>query len=387
VARSAGIVTLIHRHGERAHVDTIGWQDKEAQIPIQCDTLFRIMSMTKPITAVAALMLVEEGKIRLFDPIDTWLPELANRMVMRDPHGSLDDVYPAPRSITLHDLLTFRLGIGWGDHQLQSRFRTLTPSPIGNVLFQLKDVERFNPDTWMARLEELPLLYEPGAHWLYHIASDVLGVLIARITGEPLNVFFHERIFEPLGMVDTDFVVPPEKRHRLSVAYAPAPGGGLTVLDHPQSNLWADPPLFPSGGAGLVSTADDYQRFGLMLLNKGELEGARLLSRKTVEAMTTDYLTPEQHTHPFFDETDFDRSVMWTNRGFGYGVEVRTRQVGLGPSVGSFKWSGALGTTWIADPQEDLMATLMFQLAGAQFHHLSSISQDFWTLIYQAITD
>lgn len=383
----AGIVTLIQRHGALAHVDTIGWQDREAQIPIQRDTLFRIMSMTKPVTTVAALMLVEEGKIRLFDPIDTWLPELANRMVMRDPHGSLDDVYQSPRSITLHDLLTFRLGIGWGDHLLQPRFRALTPSPIGNVLFQLKDVERFTPDTWIARLGELPLLYEPGAHWLYHIASEVLGVLIARITDKPLDIFFRERIFEPLNMVDTGFTVPPAKRIRFAVAYAPTPEGALTVLDHPRSNLWVESPLFPSGGAGLVSTADDYQRFGLMLLNKGELDGVRLLSRRTVEAMTTDYLTLEQHTHPFFDETDFDRSVMWTNRGFGYGVEVRTRQVGLGPSVGSFKWSGALGTTWIADPQENLMATLMIQLAGAQFHHLNTISQDFWTLMYQAIND
>jgi CubicO group peptidase (beta-lactamase class C family) len=137
----------------------------------------------------------------------------------------------------------------------------------------------------------------------------------------------------------------------------------------------------------LISTADDYQRFGRMLLGKGELDGVRLLSRKTVEAMTTDHLTPEQRTHTFFDETDFDGSRMWTNKGYGYGVAVRTRQIGFGPSVGSFFWSGALGSTWIADPQEDLMATLMIQLRGAQLPQNSKIAQDFWTMMYQAIID
>src|SRR6266568_6520450 len=181
----AGMVALIHRHGEEAYAANIGWQDREAQIPIQRDTIFRIMSMTKPVTAVATLMLVEEGTIRLFDPVDTWLPELANRVVMRDPNGSPDDVYPAPRSITLHDLLTYRLGIGWGKSSLRSRIFALVAAPIADAL-QIPNAERLAPDTWMARLGELPLVYEPGARWLYHVASDILGVLIARITGKSL---------------------------------------------------------------------------------------------------------------------------------------------------------------------------------------------------------
>lgn len=164
--------------------------------------------------------------------------------------------------------------------------------------------------------------------------------------------------------------------------------GELTVADHPQSTDRAETPLFPSGGAGLVSTANDYQRFGRMLLGKGQLDGARLLSRKTVEAMTTDYLTPEQHTHPFFefDRYDADRSEMWTNRGFGYGVAVRTRQVGLGPGVGSFGWPGAFGTTWIADPKEILMATLLLQVGSANPFY-TQVGEDFVTLTYQAICD
>ncbi|HLZ61826.1 MAG TPA: serine hydrolase domain-containing protein [Ktedonosporobacter sp.] len=382
----AGLVALIHQHGEESHVASVGWQDKEAQIPMRRDTLFRIMSMTKPITSVAALMLVEEGKIRLYDPVDAWLPELANRMVLRDPYGPLGDVAPASRSITLHDLLTSRLGIGWGEHQLQPILLNLLPAPVAKPL-GAENAEQLDPDAWMTRLGKLPLVYEPGTHFLYHIAHEVLGVLIARITGQPLETFLRERIFEPLGMVDTSLTMPPEKRSRLAVAYAPAPEGGLLVVDHPQTTGWTQAPLFPSAGGGLISTADDYQRFGRMLLGKGELDGIRLLSRKTVEAMTTDHLTPEQHTHPFFDETDFDGSRMWTNKGYGYGVSVRTRQIGFGPGVGSFFWPGALGSTWIADPQEGLMATLMLQLRGAQLPQNSKIALDFWTMIYQAMID
>ncbi|HLI71930.1 MAG TPA: serine hydrolase domain-containing protein, partial [Ktedonobacteraceae bacterium] len=165
--------------------------------------------------------------------------------------------------------------------------------------------------------------------------------------------------------------------------------GGLTVRDHPQRTRWAEPPLFPSGAGGLVSTADDYQRFGRMLLNRGELDGVRILSRKTVEAMTTDYLTPEQHTHRSleFDRYDVDRAAgMWDNWGFGYGVAVRTRRLGLGPGPGSFYWPGVFGTTWIADPQEDLMATLLTQTQQANPFY-PQIVEDFLMLTYQAISD
>ncbi len=383
----AGIVALIYRHGEEAHIETLGWQDKEAQIPMQRNTLFRLMSMTKPIIAVATLLLVEEGRLRLYDPVDAWLPELANRMVLRDPNGKLSDVYPAPRSITLHDLLTYRFGIGWTRSSVTSRIFALLPAQIADAM-QMRDAEILSPDAWMARLGEIPLLYEPGERWLYHTAADVLGVLIARVAEQPLETFLQERIFTPLAMVDTSFAVPPEKRNRLAVAYAKAATGELTVWDHPRNTRWADLPLLPSGGAGLVSSVDDYQRFGRMLLDGGELDGVRLLSRKTVEAMTTDYLTPEQHTHPatMYDRYDVDRSEIWTNRGFGYGIGVRTKRTGLGPSVGSFFWPGAFGTTWMADPQEHLMATLLFQVVGTNPHY-TAVGEDFLTLIYQAIID
>lgn len=382
----AGAVTVVHRHGEEAYAEAVGWQDKEAGVPMKRDTLFRIMSMTKPVTAAAVLMLVEEGRIRLHDPVDSWLPELANRVVLRDPDGPLNDVYPAPRPITLHDLLTSRFGLGWGVHPLQSAMMALLPAPLAQTL-GIGQSEPLDPDAWMKRVGELPLVYEPGTRFLYHIAHEILGVLITRVTGQSLEAFFRERIFEPLKMADTGFVLPPEKRSRLSTAYEPGTGGGLKIADDPRTTGWTQAPLFPSGGGGLLSTADDYQRFGRMLLGQGELDGVRLLSRKSVEAMTTDYLTPEQHTQPFFDETDFDGTPVWTNKGYGYGVSVRIRQIGIGPSVGSFFWPGALGSTWIADPKEKLMATLMIQLNGAQLPNNSKIALDFWTMMYQAMID
>ena len=382
----AGAVVLVHQGDEEIYAESIGWQDREALLPMQRGTLFRIMSMTKPITSVAALTLVEEGKIRLYDPVDTWLPELANRVVLRNPSGPLDDVVPASRSITLHDLLTSRLGIGWGVHALQPDLLNLLPAPIA-VPLGAEHAAQLDPAAWMARLGEFPLIYQPGTHFLYHIAHEVLGVLIARITGQPLETALRERIFEPLGMVDTNFILPAEKLSRLAVAYAPDPQRGLMVVDHPQRVAWNEAPLFPSAGAGLLSTADDYQRFGRMLLKKGQLDGVRLLSPRTIEAMTMDHLTPEQHTHAFFNETDVDGSMIWSNKGYGYGVSVRTRQAGLGPGVGAFFWPGALGSTWIADPQEDLMATLMIQLRGAQLPQLSHIPLDFSTMLYQAIIE
>ncbi|GER92181.1 hypothetical protein KDW_63430 [Dictyobacter vulcani] len=383
----AGIVALIHRHGEEAHIETAGWQDKEAEIPMKRDTIFRIASMTKPIVAAAALTLVEEGKIRLYDPLDAWLPELAKQMVMRDPGGSPDDVYPSPRSITLHDLLTYCIGIGWGNSSLRPRIFALTAGPVADAL-QIPNLEHLGYDEWLARIGEFPLVYEPGERWMYQVSSEILGILISRIAGKSLETFLFECLFNPLGMVDTSFSVAPEKRNRLATLYAPGPDGGLTVRDHASSTNWAEPPIFQSAASGLVSTIDDFQRFGRMLLNQGELDGVRILSRKTVEAMTTDYLTPEQHTHPFgnFDRCDADRSNMWTNWGFGYGVAVRNRRIGLGPGVGSFFWPGAFGTTWIADPQEQLVATLLPQFVGVNPFY-TQVGEDFLAMTYQAIAD
>jgi CubicO group peptidase (beta-lactamase class C family) len=280
-----GLVTLVSRRGE-LHVDAIG---------LERDTIFRIASMTKPVTAVAAMILVEECRLRLDAPVDRWLPELADRTVLRRLDGPVDETVPADRAITVRDLLTFRLGHGMlmappGTYPIQAAIdaQGFSPGPLTPATTPA-------PDEWMRRLGTLPLLHQPGAQWMYHTGSDVLGVLIARASGQPLETFFRERIFEPLGMKDTGFSVPATKIDRLATSYwTNFQTGAFEVFDPAAGGQWSRPPAFPSGGGGLVSTIDDYLAFARMLLNKGTHGRERILSRPSVETMTTDHLTPEQ---------------------------------------------------------------------------------------------
>ncbi|WP_063712511.1 serine hydrolase domain-containing protein [Nocardia concava] len=378
----AGAVALIYRHGELAQVDTVGWRDRAARLPMRRDTLFRIASMTKPITAVAVLTLVQEGRIGLQDPIDTWLPELADRKVMRDIDGSPDDVVPAERPITLDDLLTYRFGLGWGRSSLAPQLFALTADPIASAI-GVADAETLDPDAWLRKLAELPLIAQPGTLWRYHTASDVLGILLTRITGQPLETVLRERVLDPLGMSDTGFVVPESKRDRLSVLYGPDD----TELDRPATTAWGEQPLFPSAGAGLVSTADDYARFAHMLLNGGELDGVRVLSTDLVAALSTDYLTPEQHATPPFNPPL--GQTIWADQGFGYGVKIQTEPNGGVPSVGTLSWPGGLGTDWHADPEKDLVTLLLVQSANiiiaAEWR--SPLGDDFLSTVYAALED
>jgi CubicO group peptidase (beta-lactamase class C family) len=373
-----GAQTLIYRHGAEAHHDIIGWQDDEANTPLARDTIFRIASMTKPITSVAALMLFEEGKFGLTDPIERWFPELANRVVLRDPLGPLDDAEPARRPITILDLFTHRSG-------LASSLADIA-GPIAGALRGLTDGlglrTRLGVDAWLSKLGELPLVYQPGARMNYGFSTDILGFLVARVSGMPFPDFLESRVFSPLGMTDTAFWVPPEKLGRLSLNYGSDWTTGARVLDdHPRDSRWATPPSVPSGAGGLVSTADDYLKFARLLLNDGEYDGARLLSRKTVELMTTDFLTPEQRTHPFFGFN------MWEGQGFGLGVSVVDNPAGMKTlcSVGQYGWGGAFGTYWFNDPEEEMVCILMIQRMFATAS--TSIARDFTTLVYQAIDD
>lgn len=379
-----GIVTRLFRRGELVHQDKIGWFDHETkQTPMQDDTLFRIASMTKPILAVAVLSLVEETKLRLEEPVDKWLPELANRQVLVNPDGPIDgEIFASPRPITLRDLLTYRTGIGWlgiPSHYDRATFG-LVSHPLSNIWAKQGiqfGFENVDSDAWMRRVGKLPLRYAPGVRWLYHVSSDLMGVLVERVSGMRLEEFFRQRIFEPLGMHDTSFSVPNEKRHRLPTAYATSATTGEKVLvDISEETDFAEPLPFHSGGGGLVSTADDYLKFGRMLLNQGKLDGERILSRKTIEVMTQDYLTPEQHTH-LFQQLEF-----WQNVGFGFGVSVVTKAARVGPGAGAYGWGGAFGTYWINDPAEDLTAILMVQQGGNP-----TLTMDFTTLVYQAIDD
>lgn len=373
----AGAVALVYRNNTLAHSDVIGWQDEAAHEPMRADTLFRIASMSKPITSVAALILLEDGALRLDDPIERWLPEFADPRVLRHQEGPLDDTVPAERSITICDLLTHRPGF-------VSHFFARGPIADAANEFATHPLllnPAMNPDTWLKRLAALPLVFQPGSTINYGWATDVLGLLIGRITQMGFAQFLRKRLFEPLGMVDTGFHVPPEKQERLSVGYGMA-GGRRVVTDHPTASLWGSPPLSPSGSAGLVSTAGDFLQFSTMLLNGGTANGARILSRKSIELMTSDFLTPAQRAQPFHGSIDF-----WAGQGFGLGVSVVDRLGGqseLG-SPGQYSWGGAYGTWWFNDPQEKLSAVLMIQLYEAYLH--SRIRQDFENLVYQAIDD
>jgi CubicO group peptidase (beta-lactamase class C family) len=375
----AGIVTLLHRRGEEAHCDVIGWQDSEAEIPMQRDTIFRIASMTKPVACVAALMLMEEGKIRLDDPIDRWLPELADRRVLRDPAGPLDDTYPAPRPIMVVDLMTHMPGFVSQFIDLKGPIAAAAAKlHVGNALL----LAGTGVDEWLLRLGALPLVHEPGQRMNYGFTTDVLGFLVGRASGMPFEQFLETRLFEPLGMEDTGFSVSKGQRDRLAVAYAGHPKTGKRIVDdHPKKSKWSAPPKIPSASAGLVSTADDYMKFGRMLLAGGKLDGERILSRKSVELMTTNFLTPEQRKMLFMG---FD---MWSHQGFGLGVSVTDRlggQPSLG-SVGKYGWGGAYGTWWANDPEEDLVMILMVQLLVGTLG--SKLQPDFTNLVYQSIDD
>jgi CubicO group peptidase (beta-lactamase class C family) len=375
----AGLVSLVGRHGE-VHVDVIGTLALgDASRPVQRDSLFRISSMTKPIIGVATLLLVEECRLRLDDPVERWLPELADRQVLRRLDGPLDETVPAVRSITVRDLLTFRLGFG-----------QMIASPEDYPILAAANEQQIGmgppapqqmpePDEWLRRLSGLPLMYQPGERWMYNTGSDVLGVLLSRVAGQSLERFLQERLFAPLAMKDTSFWVPESALDRLATSYWDISGPGeFELYDEAVGGQWSRPPVFPSGAGGLVSTIDDYLAFAQMLLSFGAYGGARILSRPSVELMTTDQLTEEQKAVSGLFPGFFE------DYGWGLGVCVFTKRDELWAVPGRYGWDGGLGTSWYSDPHEDMITILMTQRA------LTSprpINVDFWTLACQAIDD
>ncbi len=370
VARGAiaGAVAILARH-EDVHLAAIGSQGPGEDTPMRADTIFRITSMTKPLAAAAAMMLVEEARLRLDDPVDEFLPELAGRRVLRRPDSPLEDTVPAERPITLRDLLTFRAGIGMMFEasglpiQRAVEEAGLSPGPYPPAL---------EPDAMMRRYGALPLMHQPGAQWRYHNAYDLLGVLVARAAGMPLAQFLAQRLFAPLGMKDTGFALPAEKHARLAALCTPDAAGTLRVTEAPRA-------VQPSGGTGLFSTAEDYLAFGRMMLNCGRHGSERLLARPTVELMTADHITPEQKAvSPFFPG-------FWDNQGWGLGVSMVTRRSGIADTPGRYGWMGGFGTSWSTDPHEGLVGILMLQRPLDAT--VSRLHADAWTLAYQAIED
>jgi CubicO group peptidase (beta-lactamase class C family) len=372
-----GVAWLAGRHGE-VETGVAGVLTRGEEAPIRRDSIFRIASMTKPIAAVTALLLVEECKLRLDDPVDAWLPELTDRRVLVDAQGPMDGpTVPARRPITVRDLLTFQLG--WG-----MDFSAPWPQPLITAMGELglgsgppEPQVPPAPDEWIRRLATLPLLYQPGERWLYNTGSDVLGVLIARAAGQRLADVMQERVFEPLRMKDTGFFT--SHVDRLGSNYMLDPVSGQRIVYDPPDGQWTTPPAFASAAGGLVSTLDDMHAFGRMLLDGGLLnDGTRLLSRASVAAMTTDQID----ARPGSSGPSPDGA-----QGWGFGVSVQRRRTSLAASAGSYGWAGGLGTSWLNDPSENLVGVVLTTDSFTSAFPPPAVIQDFWTGVYAALAD
>ncbi len=361
-----GLVALVSR-GDQTEVVTAGAMSIGGP-PIARDTIFRIASMTKLVTAAAVMMLIEEGKLKLDEPVDRLLPELANRRVLKRIDGPLTDTVPTNRAITVEDLLTFRLG--WGIQFDPNLPISKAIADLGICGFGMPNPEQpFGPDEWMRRLGTLPLMAQPGQQWLYTTGSDVQGVLIARAAGQPFATFVRERITEPLCMKDTGFFVPAEKLGRLCTAYMPN-AGKLELFDDPAHSRYAHPPQFPEGDSGLCSTVDDLAAFARMLLSGG----GRLLSPSSVKAMTTNHLSVEQ--------AKGGEEILCKGHGWGYGMSVLAWPSGDGLQPGAFGWSGGFGTSLYMDAAKHLTSIILTPRVfdgpdPPQLH------KDFWAACYR----
>ena len=375
----AGAVTVVARRGKVAHFEAYGMMDIEADKPMQKDTIFRIYSMTKPIAAVGVIMLCEEGKLTLDSPASTYLPELSGMQVAQDADANVFTPVETDREMTAQDLMQHTAG-------LPGAARYMGGNTAVDKLYRKADLDRLHEcdlQELVERLGTIPLLYQPGTKWHYSIAADVLGRLIEVTSGQPFDQFLAERIFQPLGMIDTGFYVPAEKIDRLAGMYGPKPTGGLQTIDSPAGGTghisktsFTKKPRFLSAGGGLVSTASDFARFCLMLSDKGTLSGKRLMKAESVELMTRNHLP--QHLIPL-DKKPEDR---YGGLGFGLGVSVRVQQTDWVPAsqIGEYGWIGGTSTEFWISPRDELVAITL-----AQHIPFSPLSHTVKPLVYAAI--
>ncbi len=371
--RLPGMLTLVMRAGEIAWLRVSGFADLERRRPLREDTLFRIYSMTKPLTSVAVMMLYERGLFQLDDPITRFLPAFRDMRVFTDGSTAKWDSVPAQRDITFRDLLTHTSGLTYGfmdAHPVDALYRAR------GIDFSTSDE---NLDVVVDRLAGLPLLSQPGQRWNYSVATDVLGRLVAVISGRPFDAFMREEILRPLGMGDTDFVVPQDRLDRFAANYVPGEGGRLVLADDPADSRFSRPRM-ASGGGGLVSTAADYLRFCRLLLNRGELNGVRLLGRKTVDLMLANHLPGDIAD---MGKSRFSEST-YVGIGFGLGFSVMLdpAKAQILGTPGEVAWGGAASTAFWLDPSEDMAVLLLTQLMPSSTY---PIRRELRVLSYQAL--
>lgn len=353
-----GFLTVVARRGKIVHFETIGMQDVENNKPVEPDTIFRIYSMSKPITSVAVMMLYEEGHFQLGTPVSKFIPEFENMKVYNEDQTEILD---AKKKITIKHLLMHTAGFtyGWGKKPVDERYKELK---IFDTVMDLTPSEKLA--NMVEKLSTIPLVHEPGEKWTYGVSTDVLGYLVEVVSGMPFEEFLQTRLFGPLGMVDTGFSVPPEKQDRFAALYRPNKEDGMERIEDRGTRLAnGEINFFPSGGGGVASTAADYIRFSQMLLNGGELDGVRILGKKTVELMR----------YPHHDN--------WF--GLGFRVVTDEEPPNILESVGNFSWDGAAATTFWIDPKEELIGLLMTQLLNNRY----PFQQQFKVLTYQALTE
>lgn len=372
-----GAQVQVLRKGELVHEAVVGQADRERSVGLKRDSVYRIYSMTKPITSLAFMMLVEEGKVALDDPVTRFIPEWKNLGVYAAGTGPWMTT-PTARPMQMVDLLRHTSGLTYG-------FQTRTNVDAAYRALKVADRDRsLDTARFVDELSRLPLEFSPGDAWNYSISTDVLGVLIERITGQPFQEVLRQRIFEPLGMSETSFIVREDQKSRFAACYLPTPQGGMKLLDDPATSAYLSTPVFYSGGGGLVSTADDYMKFCRMLLAGGLYNGHRLVSPSTLRLMTANHLPGGK------DLTALSRSLFSesTNAGVGFGlgfaVVFDPVQTLMPSSVGEYYWGGAASTAFWIDPREEIAVVFMTQLLGSSTYPLR---RELRTLVYSALVE
>jgi CubicO group peptidase (beta-lactamase class C family) len=387
--RFPGTQLLVYRRGKVVHSAVQGFADLERRVPVRDDTIFRIYSMTKPITSVAFMMLFEEGRVALDEPVSKYIPEWKNLGVFVAGTAPSFLTRPTSRPMLIVDLLRHTSGLTYGFQQRSNVDAAYRENKIGEVALA------GTLETMIEGLAKIPLEFSPGEAWNYSVSTDVIGYLIGRISGRPFEQFLKERIFDPLGMSDTGFHVPADKAQRFAACYSADPQGGmtfhaaerkgtLTLQDDPATSSFLSPPSFISGGGGLCSTAADYLTFCRALLNGGELGGIRLLGPKTLKLMTSNHL-PGGADLPALSRSLFSEAI-YNGVGFGLGfaVTLDPAKTLLPGSAGEYNWGGAATTSFWIDPAEELIAIFMTQVLPSSAY---PIRRELRTMVYAAIAE